>query len=195
MSSTKHSLRQELLKKREKLTCHQQKQAALALIERLEVLPHWQASQHIAFYYPRRGEVDARPAIQTALAQGKQVFLPFIDPESDACLRFAPYTIDSVLIDNRWGIPESAVKQRDAARLASELDIILMPLVGYDTFKNRLGMGGGYYDRTLAFMRQKNNDVRPYCLGLAYAFQAVEHPLPIDPWDVAMDDVICLEVS
>ena len=85
-------------------------------------------------------------------------------------------------------IPEPLVERRELVRVR-DLDLILMPLVGFDLQGNRLGMGGGFYDRSLAFLRYRLYWKRPRLLGLAYDFQQVDI-LTADPWDIPMQAVV-----
>lgn len=190
----KQELRQAILQKRSRLDKTVQKQVGDNVADTVQNLTIWQNSQRIGFYYPMNGEVDTRPTIKLAWEQNKQVYLPLMNPALNNSLQFVLYTADTPLASNKWGVPEpeeSALKERHAA---SFLDIIIMPLVAYDPFKNRLGMGGGCYDKTLAFKAGATH-ATPYCLGLAYAFQAIKALLPVDPWDIPMDDVICLKTD
>jgi 5-formyltetrahydrofolate cyclo-ligase len=91
-------------------------------------------------------------------------------------------------VPNRFGIPEPAVARRDW-RSARRLDVIVAPLVAFDRSGRRLGMGGGWYDRTLGFRRFHASFRRPWFIGLAYGFQEVAR-LEADAWDVPMDAVI-----
>ena len=87
---------------------------------------------------------------------------------------------------NRYGIPEPMDTQPRSAR---QLDLLLIPLVGFDSAGHRLGMGGGYYDATLAFLRHRRHWRKPRLLGVAYECQKVE-ALPHDPWDMPLDAVL-----
>jgi len=95
---------------------------------------------------------------------------------------FADWTPSQPLRDNRFGIGEPT----GPARALKQLDLLLLPLVGFSDDGGRLGMGGGFYDRTLGALKLEE---RPLLLGLAYAAQQVEI-LPMDPWDVRLDGVL-----
>jgi 5-formyltetrahydrofolate cyclo-ligase len=103
-------------------------------------------------------------------------------------LWFAPFHPHTRLADNRFGIPEPVASRRQACPLLA-LDIVLMPLVAFDGRGNRLGMGGGYYDRTFASRAHRTHLRRPLLVGAAFAFQRREH-LEARPWDVALDAAI-----
>jgi 5-formyltetrahydrofolate cyclo-ligase len=92
------------------------------------------------------------------------------------------------LQENRFGIPEPCVPARALVR-AQLLDLILVPLVAFDASGNRLGMGGGYYDRSLAFVAQRQHWRKPHVVGLAYEFQRVAR-MPANAWDVPLAAVV-----
>ena len=92
------------------------------------------------------------------------------------------------LVRNRFGIPEPSLRQHRIA-LPWALDVILVPLVGFDSACRRLGMGGGFYDRTLGFLRHRTHWRRPTLIGLAHECQRVAE-LEAQPWDVPLDMVV-----
>ncbi len=97
------------------------------------------------------------------------------DPPTACSRRRMPRT-------NRFGIIESADPRR---RGINSLDALLIPLVGFDTRGNRLGMGAGFYDRALA----KRRGLRPVAIGVAFSCQEVD-ALPVDPWDEPLDYIV-----
>jgi 5-formyltetrahydrofolate cyclo-ligase len=116
---------------------------------------------------------------------GKVCYLPVITPRQS--LWFAPYAEGDPLALNRFGIPEPA---RPGLSLvgARALDLILTPLVAFDDQGHRLGMGGGFYDRTLSFLRQRHAWHKPRLLGVAHELQRIS-ALTAEPWDVPLDGV------
>lgn len=143
------------------------------------------SSQHIACYLARNEEFDCSPIIQAIWQAKKNCYLPTLSLEKDGHLNFVSYAPDDVLKLNRYHILEP-----DHGEIfpADKLDLVLLPLVGFDLQGNRLGAGGGYYDRTFAFTRD-HADKKPLLIGLAYSFQQV-HQLPFDDWDVRMHGVL-----
>jgi 5-formyltetrahydrofolate cyclo-ligase len=141
-------------------------------------------ARRVAVYLPMGGEVDLTPLIHRAISAGKRCYLPAVDRPR---LRFLPYNPGTPLRRNRFGIPEPWVPARLQAPPGT-LDLVLCPLVAYDPRGNRLGMGGGYYDRTFAFVGRRRHWRRPVLLGAAYAFQRVPGLDP-DPWDVPLHGV------
>jgi len=88
---------------------------------------------------------------------------------------------------NRFNIPEPVVRH-DRLIAPRDLDLVILPLLGFDHDCNRIGMGGGFYDRTFAFMHRLNHIAGPYLLGLAHEIQRVE-VLVMQRWDIPLDAV------
>ncbi|KAB2319739.1 5-formyltetrahydrofolate cyclo-ligase [Betaproteobacteria bacterium SCN1] len=143
-------------------------------------------ARRIGFYLPHRGEFDLRPLIRRAQTMGRVCCLPIL-PRRGRIMRFGQLAADRPhLRPNRFGIPEPAGTTVFRAR---QLDLLLMPLVGFDTAGHRLGMGGGFYDATLAYMRQRRHWRKPRLIGVAFECQRVT-ALPHDPWDMPLDAVL-----
>lgn len=127
------------------------------------------------------------PALERVWAANRLVYLPVLAEGS--FLYFAPYRPGAPLRHNRFEIPEPEVAPTEWLRPA-QLDLVLTPLVAFDSTGTRLGMGGGFYDRGFAFMREAaDRGHRPCLLGLAYEFQQVAE-LVRQPWDVPLDAVV-----
>ena len=181
----KYTLRRQLKAARNGLTRAERRHAAhralrLALHHGLLL-----SARRIGFYLPQRGEFDAHPLLDHALAMRRACYLPVL-PKRGRVMRFGRFRQEAKLIANRYGIPEP--RDRRALR-ARQLDLLLMPLVGFDDAGYRLGMGGGYYDATLAFMRHRRHWRKPRLIGLAYECQRVD-AVPHDPWDMPLDAVL-----
>lgn len=141
--------------------------------------------RHIAAYLAADGELDPHPLIESLWSLGKRVYLPVLVPFTRNRLWFARYTPASRLVHNRYGIPEPA--RAELVRPAA-LDLVLTPLVAFDDSGHRIGMGGGFYDRTFAFLQARSHWRKPLLLGIAYAFQQQPH-ITAAPWDVPLDAV------
>ena len=183
LSRSQH--RQLLLAQRRALTPAQMEQAATRVAARIWRLPVLARSRRLALYLPVSGELDCTPVISAAWRRGREVFLPVVVGSE---LRFAPFAADSLLASNRFGIAEPVCSDDDW-RSAREMDVILAPLLGFDADGYRLGMGGGYYDRTLAFLAQRRHFCRPHFIGLAYAFQQISG-VPHQKHDVKLEAVV-----
>ncbi len=179
-----HSIRQDMIAQRQSLTAAQVSQAADQLCLLVQSQQDIAQACHIAVYLPVGNELDLTPTIQWLWQQNKACYLPILHRYRQGHLWFAPYTQDSPLRGNRYGILEPCVEPHHF--LAPwELDLVLLPVVAFDRVGNRLGMGGGYYDRSFVFCGDY-----PRRIGCAYDFQKVEQ-LAAQPWDVALHSVIC----
>jgi len=182
------ALRQQMIQRRLQLTPQQQQRSALAIRDQLLQLPEFVNSQHLAAYWSVRGEIETAAILQQAEADGKTLYLPTLT--DDKRLLFAPYQQNSPMQKNRFRIPEPAVTE-DQLIDAAELDLVLIPLLAFDTQGNRLGMGGGFYDRTFEFKQKRTAEPhkKPLLIGFAHHFQQVEM-LAAKPWDVALDLIV-----
>ena len=161
----------------------QQHKSARQLWKQIRRLPEFRSARCVAFYLPNDGELDLSVALQHALAQGKQCFLPVLT--RDNALGFASVTRHTRFASNRFGIPEPVGGRRINAR---SLDLLFMPLVAFDADGNRIGMGGGYYDRALAYKLRRSH-LPPVLMGAAHGFQQVDG-IQANAWDVALDGVV-----
>ncbi len=176
-------LRRQLRQQRRELDAETQLRHGAHLYQQLRHCDLYRRSKRIAAYLPEDGEIDSGYIIHNAWRAKKQIYLPVLSPFGNS-LYFAPFQRGSAMRKNRFGIPEPDSHPRHWLR-ARQLDLILMPLVGFDKQGNRLGMGGGFYDRTLAFTRYQANSHRPYLIGLAHQLQQVD-ALDYQPHDIAM---------
>jgi 5-formyltetrahydrofolate cyclo-ligase len=177
-------LRQHNRKLRAQLSNEALEESGLLLLERIIALPEFISASKIATYSAINGEISLNPVIDRALELGKQVYLPNLDLKS---LRFSPYFHGQKMRINRFKLPEPDVT--DAEMLEPEsLDLVLVPLVVFDPQLNRIGMGGGYYDRSFEFRKQPGCNV-PALIGVAHELQKVDQLVP-EEWDVRLDMVI-----
>lgn len=180
---SKNLLRKELRQRRRALTPAQQTQASALVLRHLLRFPAFMRGSRIALYIANDGEVDPAPIAQQLWHMGKQCYLPVLRPGAERELWFVEFTPNTQLIPNRFGIPEP--DHGVAHKLPTHLlDVVLMPLVGFDRKGSRLGMGGGFYDTTFAFKRDKPLG-KPLLIGLAHSCQEVEE-LQVDNWDVPL---------
>jgi len=142
-------------------------------------------AQRIGFYLPHGSEFDVRPFLNQALTMKRQCYLPML-PRRGRVMRFGRIGRTTRMTQNRYGIAEPV---DTSALRARQLDLLLVPLVGFDREGYRLGMGGGYYDATLAFMHHRRQWRKPRLVGIAYECQRRE-TLPHDPWDMPLDAVL-----
>jgi 5-formyltetrahydrofolate cyclo-ligase len=176
---TKPELRRLLRQRRNALSPSQQRAAAQSLVDSAVRLPAWTNARHVSIYLATDGEIDTGPLEAAAREKGIHVYLPIIT-DTDSLL-FNRWESGEVLVKNRYGIPEPTSSTPCSG--PSSLDIIFMPLVGWDMLGNRLGMGGGFYDRTLSDARAK------LLVGLAHECQRVDE-VPCEGWDVRLDYIV-----
>lgn len=144
----------------------------------------WPA-RRIACYLSNDGEVDLAPLLSRLRAMRKETYLPALHGRR---LLFLPYEDGAPLVRNRFGIPEPE-RPPSAACAPQGLDLVLVPLVAFDDAGNRLGMGGGYYDRTFAYLHHRRHWRAPVLLGVAYELQRMA-VLPARSWDIPLHGVI-----
>ena len=180
----RNQLRQQIRKTRANLTALQQQQAEDSITQQALALIEAQNAQHIALYVSFDGEISTEKLIKTLWAQDKHVYLPVLHPFNPNHLLFLRYLPDTPMLKNKFGIWEPKLNVQNVLPL-DELDILFTPLVAFDKQGNRLGMGGGFYDRTLQNWR--NSSFIP--VGLAHQCQQVEQ-LPTEAWDVPLHQIL-----
>ena len=186
MNASVSTIRQQLRARRRALSAVEQDIAAAFAVTHILRDPMFLRSTHIALYLPNDGELDLTDLLEPAWRMRKCCYLPVLAAPGKR-LSFAPLTADSRLRPNRFGIPEPVVGHRDL-RQPLQLDLVLAPLVAFDLDGNRLGMGGGYYDRSFGFLRRRKHWRRPRLIGVAHDFQRVDK-LPAQSWDVPLQGI------
>jgi 5-formyltetrahydrofolate cyclo-ligase len=184
------ALRKQLRNERNALSFQQQQDAADSLAVNLLGHPELRRARHVAVYLPNDSEIDPSVYVSLARHRGLHFYLPVLHPIYTGRLVFSPFTDDTPLSPNRFGIPEPAF-HNGLKRPAWALDAVLFPLVGFDEVGGRLGMGGGFYDRTFAFTLKRPR-LAPKLIGLAYECQKVPE-LPTESWDVPLHSVVTEE--
>jgi len=192
-TQNKSELRAKIKLLRENLPIEIQQSVALKIKQSLINTEFFKQSKNIAVYSTMRGEVDTLPIIEAAWNANKNCYLPILrrDEKKIPYLTFGRFNKDSKLIKNKYGIFEPTVPEIEQL-YGKNLDLIITPLVAFDKNCNRLGYGGGYYDRTFAFknnVQNKNICFLPILIGIAYELQEIEN-LAIEPWDVPLDYVL-----
>ncbi|MEO8401554.1 MAG: 5-formyltetrahydrofolate cyclo-ligase [Gammaproteobacteria bacterium] len=183
---TKSECRKLLLAKRRAIKLDQRAFAAENAANLFAATQVFQQSQHIAAYYPTADEFDCLPLIKKIWEVKKNCYLPMLT--STLQLDFGSYQPDDTLHKNRYHIYEPTNTEKINIDL---IDLVIIPLVGFDLQGNRLGMGAGYYDRTFGFLKHA---IHKKCLlfGLAYEAQYFS-TLPHDSWDVPLDGILTEE--
>lgn len=175
----KHALRQNYRQIRRQLSDHYQHKASVKICAKIRALNQYRQAKHIALYHAAEGEIDLGSIWQSAPLQGKYCYFPALNNHA---LTFLPATPATQFTENHYGIAEPDVAPT-LALMPEKLDIIFMPLVAFDQTGTRLGMGAGYYDRTL------ENKKLPLLIGVAYEFQRLNY-IERQPWDVPLALII-----
>ncbi len=178
-------IRQQYRQRRRALSPRQQTRNARLLQQRLDSLLAFRSRLKIGAYLAEQGEISLDLWIATTR---QRVFVPKLYEPLEPRLRFAELTPQTRWQHNRFGIAEPVAHWGQTVH-PRQLDIVLVPLMAFDRQGNRLGMGGGYYDRSLAFRCARKHWVRPRLIGVAHSCQ--QHPsLPYQPWDVPLDLIL-----
>lgn len=182
------TLRRQLRARRSAFASDERRQAQRLALARLQHHPRWHKARRVALYLGHGGELDPSPLARAPGQQSKSWYLPVLHPIAHQSLWFHRWHPDEMLLPNRFGIgePPKAGGRRLPAR---HLDLVIVPLLGFDERGSRLGMGGGFYDRTFAFVRRGRWARRPFLLGLAFDFQQVKS-LDAQAWDVRLDGLV-----
>ncbi len=174
--------------RRQALAPREQRRHALQLARNFTCSPLFLRCRSLAVYLAADGEIDPAPLVERVRRAGMRVFLPVLRPRPSRALWFTEYPPGTLLRRNRFGIPEPDIRRQRSVPPWG-LDLVLMPLVAFDPQYNRLGMGGGFYDRTLASLLRRRYWHRPRLIGLAHELQRVP-ALTAAGWDVPLDAVI-----
>jgi len=180
-------IRQQMRQQRNALSLQRQSDAAHHVERLISRSRLYRNSQRIACYIANDCELSLELLIERIWLEGKTCYLPILDSIHHNRLWFAPYRPDSKMRLNRFSIPEPRYEKRELVR-AQSLDLVMTPLVAFDKAGNRLGMGGGFYDRSLAFLLHRRHWHKPRLCGIAYDFQQVKQ-LPCQPWDVPLSTI------
>ncbi|POP46236.1 5-formyltetrahydrofolate cyclo-ligase [Superficieibacter electus] len=181
---SRQQIRQQVRQRRRTLTPDAQTQLAQQAAARMMAYPPVVLAHTIALFLSFDGELDTRPLIEQLWRAGKRVYLPVLHPFSSGNLLFLHYHPQSELVVNRLKIHEPKLDVRDVLPLA-QLDVLVTPLVAFDGQGQRLGMGGGFYDRTLQNWQQ----YRMQPVGYAHDCQYVD-ALPVEEWDIPLPAVV-----
>ena len=173
-------LRQRLREQRNASTAPTRIAAAIGLAPQLLPLIESRPPGYLAGYWAVDGELPLH-ALISRLPTGCVYCLPVL--HADRCLRFAPWRAGDPIAVNRFGIPEPQVSDFSLLS-AQQMQTVLLPMLGFDRHGNRLGMGGGWYDRSFGF--RQHQQAPPLLVGVGYAFQETDMGA-IAEWDVPMD--------
>ncbi len=171
----KTTIRSQLLAQRKNLTAQQSALLSEKITDHIIGSALYQQAKHVALYWPFNGEADITGLLKV---KDKQHYLPSIQGQQ---MQFQAFSTKIHMKKNRFGISQPTFID---SLQAAELDLCLMPLVGFDMLGNRLGMGGGFYDRY--FATNNGTGRHPQLAGVGYQFQQYDQ-LPVQNWDVRMN--------
>lgn len=176
-------LRRELRSARNLLECDTRSQHDELIGQHLLQLISSQDTGAIACYWPFNGEPDITPVYQHLLTHGHDLALPVISRNNKHEMQFHAWRKNTNLIKNRYGIFEPS---NTSPLPLSSFDLLIIPLVGYDSCGNRLGMGAGYYDRCLESVCDMPVPLR---VGIAYSLQEIDR-LEKNKWDIPLHGLV-----
>jgi 5-formyltetrahydrofolate cyclo-ligase len=180
--------RSKIRKQRQQLSLARRQQAAQAASRQCFSLARFQSAKHIALYLAVNGELDTLPLLERAHAMGKHCYLPVLHPVAHNRLWFARWQPGEKLRPNKFNIMEP-VWTKESLIEAWALNMVIVPLVAFDCKGARLGMGGGYYDRSFSWRKYRQHWQGPLLVGYGYELQKLKH-VSLQPWDVAMDIIV-----
>ena len=192
--NSRAEIRKTIRSKRQSLSSKQQQQAAIGLLSQLTRQPKIQRANKIAIYLSNDGELDTHLFIEWCWQQNKQLYLPVIHPFCHGNLLFLRYSPNTTMVKNAFDINEPKLNVTQVCPV-NALDIIFTPLVAFDKTGARLGMGGGFYDRTLASWHQQTRlhatdlPIKPHPIGLAHDCQQVDK-IPNEHWDIPIPEIL-----
>ena len=185
MNKSISDIRKEKNQQRRLLDDEYQTYAAIEIASRLSKFSVMNRAIRVGAYMSFGGEVNCQPFLNFAKLRKKRIFLPIL---AKSKLIFSHLKSGESFAQNHYGILEPVYKKRDVIA-ARNLDVVIVPLVAFDDQCNRLGMGGGFYDRCFAFRKHRKIWRKPLLIGVAYDFQRVD-ALVAEPWDVRLHAVI-----
>lgn len=182
----KRELRAALRRARRDISAQQRRHAAESLRRVAMAEGLLRNRQRIGFYAPTNEEINLMPLLNQSLWLGKACFLPIVPGKFQRRLGFSRLTPLPRWYLNRFGIDEHWTPRPVRAW---QLDLLFVPLVGFDEACHRLGMGGGFYDASLAYLRRRRLWRKPLLVGVGYECQKADE-IPSDPWDMRLDAVM-----
>lgn len=180
---TKKELREKILKLLKQQRCEERQLKSLEILAKLFNIKEFQRSSNILFYLSIDGEVNTIPMITQAQQLGKTIALPKVNTLTREIIPVKVSSLENDLETGAYGIQEP--KHFELNRLSlQDIDLVIVPGVAFDRKNNRLGRGGGYYDRFL-----KTLSANIPTIGLAFDIQMVDH-IPQEEYDLPVSKVL-----
>tara|TARA_B100001123_G_C14908555_1_gene866805 strand:- start:9 stop:593 length:585 start_codon:yes stop_codon:yes gene_type:complete len=187
MVSSKEKIRTEKKLARSSLSGKYINTASRRICGHLVKLSHYKNSTKIGCYVSTRYEVQTESIISSIHEDEKELFLPKIKPNSE--MDFVQTSKKTQFYINKFGIKEP---ESNNISIESNLDLVIVPLVAFDVNKNRIGMGGGYYDRKFEKLNTNEYNIKnrePILIGLGFDCQKTEE-IQTEKWDIKLTCVI-----
>ena len=185
----RQQIRAELKQRRNNHSQAQCQALSIQICSQLQNQRDFKTRNRFAFYFPVGNEVDLTALMSHAWSLKKKTYLPVLATFPKGTLWWIKHTATTALYLNRFGIPEPEHPARARRTKLSSLDMIFMPLLGFDNKGHRMGMGGGFYDRSLSrCYRPDKLWHRPIRMGVAYSWQQVDS-IPVENWDIPLDAI------
>lgn len=181
-------IRRSIREQRRNLSSKTHQQYSEQICEHILNSSQFRRAKRIALYLPHDGEIDLQPLVHEVWSRNKSCYLPVLVPFTQNRLWFAPLEKQERMVLNRFGISEPDRNWHHMVKLWS-IDLLLMPLVAFDGSGNRMGMGGGFYDRSFAYIRHRKSWRKPHLLGTGFELQRAAE-LPQQPWDIPLHSVV-----
>lgn len=177
-------IRVERKAERSQMTAQERAVASQRISETVINSPWFRRATHIACYLSAGDEVSTWRIIERAQTMKKRIFAPVV--QKNRILHFCELGPNGALQRNIFGLYEPKSKKRIDARA---LGVVITPVVAFDSDNQRIGMAGGFFDRTFSQLKFRQHYFRPKLIGVAFACQKVER-IPSNPWDIRLFDVI-----
>jgi 5-formyltetrahydrofolate cyclo-ligase len=182
------AIRDRIKRQRRSLSSNELAQHGSSVCAHIKKQAYYLNSSKLAIYLPVQGEISPLALVDHARKLGKHIYLPILSPLASKGLWFVKWSAHTRFQMNRFGIPEPQYAAKDLLP-AQNLDLVFTPLVAFDEHCHRIGMGGGFYDRTFSFLLARKYWIKPQLIGLAHDFQKIKaiHP---QAWDIPLQGVV-----
>lgn len=177
----KKNIREEIINKRNELSLEIKTQYDMTIFSELINCEFYKKAKKIFTYVSFGSEIDTIKFIKYALNDNKEIYVPKTDKTKKEMVAIRINSLDNMSVDN-WGILEP--KSVDKNKIGKDFDLILMPGLAFDRKGNRIGYGGGYYDKYLSQLKETSNKI-----VLAYDFQIVNN-IENEPHDIKVNYII-----
>ena len=179
-----NDLRMRALRARREMRPGARARSSEIICQRVVRSREFRSSKTIACYLPMGDEVDTLKIFDRSWRANKRIFAPVLQKRGK--MSFREIRPESTLGRNCYGVWEPSTGTTIEPR---HLDLVIAPTVAFDEDNNRIGMGGGYFDRCFSFLRHRKYWLHPKLIGVAFACQEVEKITP-NVWDIRLYSVI-----